>query len=114
MTAQTTLLAAWSELVRPDAPHPAIRLLQSGAPCALLLDYDGTLAPFMPSYDQAVPFPGVRERLRGLQSAAGARTVLVTGRPCLDALRFLDLDPAPEIWGCHGGERRLPSGRVFL
>ena len=30
----------------------------------LLLDYDGTLAPFVPERDRAVPYPGVRELLK--------------------------------------------------
>ena len=32
----------------------------------LLLDYDGTLAPFRTERDRAVPYPGVRERVEAL------------------------------------------------
>lgn len=77
----------------------------------LLLDYDGTLAPFHPDPAQAVPYAGVTPLLREV-IAAGTRVVLVSGRPAEELPPLVGLDPAPEIWGGHGWERRLPDGRL--
>ncbi|GAB4555989.1 MAG: trehalose-phosphatase [Geothermobacteraceae bacterium] len=77
-----------------------------------MLDYDGTLAPFVADRDQALPYEGVLPRLRALQAASACRLVVVTGRTVSDMPRLLSLDPLPEIWGCHGWERRLPNGRT--
>lgn len=77
----------------------------------LLLDYDGTLAPFHPDPARAVPYAGVTPLLREV-IAAGTRVVLVTGRPAEQLPPLVGLDPAPEIWGSHGWERRLPDGRL--
>jgi len=38
--------------------------------------------------------------------------VIVTGRTAREILRFLPTDPPLEVWGCHGGERLLPSGEL--
>jgi trehalose 6-phosphate phosphatase len=77
----------------------------------LLLDYDGTLAPFRVNRDQAVPYPGLRELLGEIQTTTLTRLVIISGRAIDDLLPLLGLDPAPEIWGCHGWERRLSNGQ---
>ncbi len=79
---------------------------------ALILDYDGTLAPFVQDRDQAVPYPGVREIISRIMQNPGARVVFVTGRACRDLLCLLDLPLRPEIWGSHGGERLLADGTL--
>jgi trehalose 6-phosphate phosphatase len=76
----------------------------------LLLDYDGTLAPFVAERDQAVPYPGVRELLGEIQVAGHTRLVVISGRYTEDLMRLLALDPLPELWGSHGLEQRLPDG----
>lgn len=99
MIEQTELERFWREL--------------AAAPQALLLlDYDGTLAPFRVERDQAVPYPGVRELLAGLRADGRTRLVLVSGRPISDLLPLLGLDPPPEVWGAHGNERLRPGGRI--
>lgn len=77
----------------------------------LLLDYDGTLAPFRLERDRAVPYPGVRERLERLLEAPWLRVAVVSGRPADEVVRLLDLSPRPEIFGGHGSERLSPEGR---
>jgi trehalose 6-phosphate phosphatase len=79
----------------------------------LILDYDGTLAPFQVERDRAYPYPGVAPLLAGIQETGRTRLVLVSGRPAQDVRRLLELDPAPEIWGVHGFERLLPSGEFW-
>jgi trehalose-phosphatase len=71
---------------------------------ALMLDYDGTLAPFHVEPARAEPYPGVRELLSNMLSAGHTRLVVVTGRATRDLLPLLRLDPCPEIWGSHGWE----------
>ncbi len=78
---------------------------------ALLLDYDGTLAPFRIDPAEARPYPGVEGLLDRIGRLARDRLVIVSGRALDDLLPLLRLDVQPEFWGCHGRERRLPDGR---
>lgn len=77
---------------------------------ALLLDYDGTLAPFRVERSEAVPYPGVREKLLQIIADTETRLVIISGRAIDDLLPLLGLDPPPEIWGCHGWERLEANG----
>lgn len=77
----------------------------------LLLDYDGTLAPFHIDPAQARPYPGVPALLNRIGRLPGDRLVIVSGRWLQDLLPLLVLDFKPEMWGCHGRERRLPDGQ---
>ena len=83
---------------------------------ALLLDYDGTLAPFELDRTQAVPYPGVTEVLRDIMDTGRTRVVIISGRRAQELGPLLRLSPPPEIWGTHGLERlqqrwHLRSGR---
>jgi trehalose-phosphatase len=80
----------------------------------LLLDYDGTLAPFRVERDQATPYAGVREAVRGLTRSRRTRVVVISGRS-LDGLRpLLGVEPPPELWGTHGWERLAPGHPPLL
>jgi len=79
---------------------------------ALMLDYDGTLAPFTVERDRAYPYPGVRQRLNQFAGSRKTRLIIVSGRRSHEIPPLLGLDPPPEIWGQHGAERRLPDGNV--
>jgi trehalose-phosphatase len=76
----------------------------------LLLDYDGTLAPFRIERDQAVPYPGIRDILTRIRCETATRLVVISGRAIDDLLPLLGLDPPPEIWGCHGWEHLEANG----
>ena len=78
---------------------------------ALLLDYDGTLAPFRERRMEAIPYPGVRERLRALVDR-GRRVVVVSGRPVAEVLALLAPERPLEIWGAHGVERQVPGAEI--
>lgn len=82
----------------------------SAAQRALLLDYDGTLAPFRIERDQAVPYPGVLDLLSAIIAAPRTRVVVISGRWTQDLLPLLPIEPRPEIWGSHGWERLHPDG----
>lgn len=85
------------------------------SPAALLmLDYDGTLAPFHTRRDAARPAPGIVALLERLRAETVTRIVLVSGRPTAEVGELLGLQPWPEIWGCHGWERRAADGRYEI
>lgn len=88
--------------------------LATAPQAALLLDYDGTLAPFQVDPAQAQPYSGVEPLLERIGRLAGDRLVIVSGRALDDLRPLLALDVEPEFWGCHGRERRLPDGRHSL
>lgn len=76
----------------------------------LMLDYDGTLAPFQVRPERAVPYPGVEEILDEIMAAEASRVVIVSGRPVGELVPLLNLHRRPELWGAHGWERLLPDG----
>ncbi len=90
------------------------RCFAGAARPALLLDYDGTLAPFRVDRFRAQPWAGVRDLLNRIQSQGRTHLVVVTGRPAQEILPLLQVEPAPEVWGLHGAERLHPDGRREL
>lgn len=84
----------------------------------LMLDYDGTLAPFRRERLEAYPYPGVPERLGALAALESLRLVLVSGRPARELLGLLACVPRigerVEIWGDHGQERLRTDGSYSL
>lgn len=85
--------------------------IASPRPRALLLDYDGTLAPFRVERDQATLHPALRAPLQAICQARQTRVVVISGRALHDLIPLLGLEPLPELWGCHGWERLLPDGQ---
>jgi trehalose 6-phosphate phosphatase len=84
----------------------------------LLLDYDGTLAPFRVDRFKARPWAGIRELLNRIQepSAGSLRTriVFISGRPAAEIGPLLGLNKPVEVWGLHGAERLYADGRNEL
>jgi trehalose-phosphatase len=80
----------------------------------LMLDYDGTLAPFTANRREAFPYDGVRERLETLLQIRKVRLVLVTGRPARELKDLIALTRPVEIWGSHGREHLLEDGSYTL
>ena len=80
----------------------------------LLLDYDGTLAPFRVDRFKARPWAGVRELLARIQRQGATRMAVVTGRPAAEVAPLLAIVPPLEVWGLHGAERLYPDGRREL
>jgi trehalose 6-phosphate synthase/trehalose 6-phosphate phosphatase len=83
-----------------------------GATPLLLLDYDGTLAPFRVDRFKARPWTGVREAVGRIQRQGRTRIVIITGRPAKEIGPLLRgnppvLDSPVEIWGLHGAERLI-------
>ncbi len=78
---------------------------------ALLLDYDGTVAPFCVDRRRAFPYPAVPELLRTIMNSCRTRLVIITGRAAHTVAPLLQLEPSPETWGTYGLERLHPDGR---
>lgn len=79
---------------------------------ALLLDYDGTLAPFRVDRRAALPYPQIVPLVNDITASTDTRLVLISGRAIDDLVPLLsELYPLPEIWGSHGWERRDLAGR---
>jgi trehalose 6-phosphate phosphatase len=78
----------------------------------LLLDYDGTLAPFRQERDQAFPYPGSIQILEEIVHNDRTRVVIISGRDISETIPLLGIAPVPEVWGLHGLQRRKPDGRI--
>jgi trehalose 6-phosphate phosphatase len=83
----------------------------------LLLDYDGTLAPFRLDRFKARPYAGVRELIERIVDPARklrTKVAMITGRPAGEIAPLLGLKSPVEVWGLHGAERLGPDGRREL
>ena len=80
----------------------------------LLLDYDGTLAPFRQERDQAFPYSGIAQVLQEIVRGGHTRVVIISGRDTSETIPLLGIEPLPEVWGLHGMQRRKPDGRVEM
>lgn len=82
----------------------------SAATRLLLLDYDGTLAPFRVDRFRAAPWAGMRGLLSQIQAQGKTQLQVVSGRPAGEIVELLKLDMPPTVWGLHGAERLNPDG----
>jgi trehalose-phosphatase len=102
--------------MEPDAASQLASFFRAFTPQTipfLLLDYDGTLAPFRKNRFEARPWTGVREILSAIQKQGSTRIVVITGRPANEIVPLLGLQNI-EVWGLHGAEHRFPDGRCEL
>ena len=86
--------------------------LQSSETSALLLDYDGTLAPFQIERDQAYPYVGVLPLLEEILRSRQTRIVVITGRPVPEVRALLSPLMGLEIWGAHGLDYLQLNGTI--
>jgi trehalose-phosphatase len=99
--AMTHLPPSWT--ASEEASSLAERL-RTAPRSLLMLDYDGTLAPFHVDRLQAVPYPGVIDRLTALSALPRVRLILVYGRSARELRQLLPPQIKAEIWGSHGRE----------
>jgi trehalose-phosphatase len=76
----------------------------------LLVDYDGTLAPFRAERDKAYPYPGVVPILESIIRCGKTRVIVVTGRPIRELQALFRPLNSLEVWGDHGMEHKLVDG----
>jgi trehalose 6-phosphate phosphatase len=104
-------------VLKPDGQQQIEEFFQAVAlapQALLLLDYDGTLAPFQLDRQRAFPYPGVVPVLQEIASDGHTRIVIISGRDTSEALPLLGIVPAPEVWGLHGLQRRRPNGVIEM
>jgi trehalose-phosphatase len=77
----------------------------------LLLDYDGTLAPFHRRPERALPYPEVATLLKRAIERCATRVVIVSGRRLADLRGPLARLPHDEAWASHGWERFTAAGQ---
>ncbi len=78
----------------------------------LIVDYDGTLAPFRVERMKARPYAGVLERLATIQSTPGSGFVVVSGRPAAEVARLMEPLAGFAIYGAHGLEVMEADGQL--
>lgn len=103
--------------MRPEVQSELAPFLQTVAQAAqsvLLLDYDGTLAPFKAQRDQAYPYPGVVLLLQEIVRNGRTRVIVISGRDADDVLPLLNIHPHPEVWGVHGLQRLKTDGSMEM
>jgi len=104
-------------VLKPDTQLQVEQFLKAVAQAPrslLLLDYDGTLAPFRQERNQAFPYSGIAEVLQEIIHGGHTRVVIISGRDTSETIPLLGIQPAPEVWGLHGMQRRKPDGRVEM
>ena len=103
--------------MRPEVQSQLMAFLHTVAQApqaALLLDYDGTLAPFRARRDQAYPYPGVALILQEIVRNGRTRVVVISGRDVIGVLPLLNIHPRPEVWGVHGLQRLKTDGSMEM
>ncbi len=91
-------------------PEPFFESLREAGERLLVLDYDGTLAPFTARREDAVLYPGIAPLLTRIQRQ-GTRIAFVTGRPAAELAARVPLQDV-EIYGAHGQEHLAACGRL--
>ena len=76
----------------------------------LLLDYDGTLAPFQTDRYKAYPYAGISSILSRIIETGRTKVSIVSGRPIKELQRLLNPLQHLEIWGAHGMEHVSADG----
>jgi trehalose-phosphatase len=99
-------------LLRPGQDlAPFFARVRAATRRALLVDYDGTLAPLTADRRHAEPYPGMRSALVELATAPRRTAVwIVSGRGVGDLARLARLDHVADLWGSHGLERKTRQG----
>ncbi|MFZ0318159.1 MAG: trehalose-phosphatase [Candidatus Sulfotelmatobacter sp.] len=80
----------------------------------LMLDFDGTLAPFQMDRGKAFPYPGIKSVLQEILEIGKTRVVIVSGRDATDLIPLLAVEPHPEVWGLHGLQRVKTDGSIAV
>jgi trehalose-phosphatase len=87
-----------------------LRQIRAAPESVLLLDYDGTLAPFHVDRSRAYPYPGVVPLLDRIVQCGKTRIIIISGRPIAELRTLLTPMSDLEMWGSHGLEHRLSDG----
>jgi trehalose 6-phosphate phosphatase len=95
---------------KPIALTAFLQQVRTTPESVLLLDYDGTLAPFQVERSLAYPYRGVVSLLDSIVRSGKTRIVIISGRPIVELRALLTPMSELEMWGSHGLERQLSDG----
>ncbi len=101
--------------MNPDAKSQIGSLLRAVALATqslLMLDYDGTIAPFRQDPERAFPYPGFSPVLQQIVRTCRTRLVIISGRDAREVASLLKIQPRPEVWGLHGLQCLKPDGSI--
>jgi trehalose 6-phosphate phosphatase len=87
-----------------------LQQIRAAESSVLLLDYDGTLAPFHEDRSRAYPYPGAVSILERIVESGRTKVIIISGRPILELRTLLAPMNNLEMWGTHGLERQLSDG----
>ena len=87
-----------------------LRHVRTASESVLLLDYDGTLAPFHIDRSLAYPYFGVVSLLDSITRCGRTRIIIISGRPIVELRALLTPMNEIEMWGSHGLEHQLSDG----
>jgi trehalose 6-phosphate phosphatase len=87
-----------------------LQQLKTALSSALLLDYDGTMAPFHVDRNRAFPYPGAISILENIARSSRTKVIIISGRPIVELRALLAPMNNLEMWGTHGLERQLSNG----
>ncbi len=110
----STAAAPRSVAVRRSASEMFFEQLSQSGSRLLLLDYDGTIAPFTANRHRALPYPTVPELIDCIMSTCRTSVIMISGRSAREIPPLLGLNPHPEIWGTYGIERLRADGQYSL
>lgn len=93
-------------------PGQLWRMVALAAHRLLMLDYDGTLAPFRVERDRALPLAESMERVLQIAGSSHTGVAIVSGRPVAEIRQLIGSVPAILV-GEHGWEQRMPDGTTL-
>jgi trehalose 6-phosphate phosphatase len=93
-------------------PRRLWRLVSLARHRLLMLDYDGTLAPFHVNRELARPLPHALELVGAIAAEPDTSVAVVSGRPLSEMERLLGPLPVTLV-GEHGWEMRLTDGSIL-
>ena len=84
--------------------------LKKASSAVLLLDYDGTIAPFHVDRFRARPYAGVLSLLDKIADSGKTRVAVISGRQFPELKALLEPFDNVEMWGLYGMERLRLNG----
>jgi len=87
--------------------------LRSARASFLVLDYDGTVAPFQVVRMEACPLAGIAELLGRIRDRTNGAIAVISGRPLSEVTQLLGV-PGIMVVGSHGYELGYPNGTLDL
>lgn len=104
-----------TKIPKSEIPSEFFADLKHARERLLVLDFDGTLAPFKLKRCKAELYPEVKRLVSAILCTDTTHVVVVSGRQADEVRSLLDLaESPPEVWGVYGLERITRDGIYSL